>query len=148
MATILRQADTLELTPQQADSIAILNRGFTMKLDSIWSPIAKFLAKLPEKYDQGEAYDRYRTARETSVDALIKIAPMVKGLLSADQMRKLPTFITPYLDRRYLASVRSGTAGTGLGMIMGGGMAIPGGATMMGGGAGGGGMTMIRVGTP
>jgi hypothetical protein len=120
-----------------------------MKLDSIWSPIAKYLATLPEKYDQGEAYDRYRTARETSVDALIRVAPMVKGLLSADQMRKLPTFITPYLDRRYLASVRSGTAGTGLGMIM-GGMAIPGGATMMGGpgGGGGGGMTVIRVGTP
>jgi carboxypeptidase family protein/TonB-dependent receptor-like protein len=148
MAQILRQADTLELTPQQADSIAVLNRGFTLKLDSIWTPTAKYLAALPDKYDQDEAYDHYRRARETSVDALMKIAPAVKGLLTADQMRKLPTFITPFLDRRYLASVRSGTAGTGLGMIM-GGMAIPGGAaTMFGGGGGGAGVTMIKIGTP
>ena len=125
MAVILRQADTLELTPQQADSIAVLNRGFTMKLDSIWTPTAKYLAGLPERYDQDEAYDHYRRARETSVDALVKLAPAVKSLLTADQMRKLPTYVTPFLDRRYLASVRSGTAGTGLGMIMGGGMALP-----------------------
>ena len=146
MALILRQADTLELTPLQADSIAVLNRGFTLKLDSIWSPIAKYLAALPERYDQGEAYDRYRRARETSVDALIKIAPNVKSLLTPDQMRKIPTYVTPFLDRRYLASVRSGTAGTGLGMIMGGGMAIPGGAAAFGGGAGE--KMVIRVGTP
>ena len=39
----------------------------------------------------------------------------------------LPTYVTPYLDTRFLASVRSGTTGTGLGMIMmpGGGMAVP-----------------------
>jgi hypothetical protein len=147
MATILRQADTLELTPQQADSIAILNRVFSMKLDSVWGPTAKYLAALPDKYDQGEAYDHYRRARETSVDALIKIAPIVKSLLTADQMRKLPSFVTPYLDNRYLASVRSGTAGTGLGMIM-GGMAMPGGASSFGGGGGGAGVTMIRIGTP
>jgi hypothetical protein len=103
-----------------------------MKLDSIWSPTAKYLAGLPERYDQDEAYDHYRRARETSVDALVKLAPAVKSLLTADQMRKLPTYVTPFLDRRYLASVRSGTAGTGLGMIMGGGMALPAGGAAFG----------------
>jgi hypothetical protein len=142
MAQILRQADTLELTSVQADSIAVLNRGYTIKLDSIWSPVTKYLASLPDKYDQDEAYDRYRIAREASVDALIKIAPAVKSLLTADQIRRIPTFVTPYLDTRYLASVRSGTAGTNLGMIMMGGMAIP-------AGVGGGGQVIeIRKGTP
>jgi len=143
MAQILRQADTLELTAVQADSIAVLNRGYTIKLDSIWTPVTKYLAALPDKYDQGEAYDRYRTAREASVDALIKLAPAVKSLLTADQMRRIPPFVTPFLDTRYLASVRSGTAGTGLGMIMmPGGMAIPGGA------GGGGQFIEIRRGSP
>jgi hypothetical protein len=140
MATILRQADTLELSPEVADSMAVLNRAFTIKLDSIWTPVSKFLAALPNKYDQSEAYDRYRQAREMSVDALIRVAPVVRALLSPDQMRKLPTYVTPFLDRRYLASVRSGTSGTGLGMIMGGGMAIA--------GAGEGTRIMIRTGTP
>jgi hypothetical protein len=147
MAAILRQADTLELTSDQADSIAILNRAFSIKLDSVWTPVAKYLAALPNDYDQGDAYARYRQAREVSVDALIKVVPTIKRLLTADQMRRLPTYISPFLDQRYLASVRSGSAGTGLGMIMlpgGGGMAMP----AMGGGGGGGQQIIIRTGTP
>jgi hypothetical protein len=142
MAVILRQADTLELSSEQADSIAVLNRAFTIKLDSIWSPVSKYLASLPNKYDQDDAYDRYKHAREVSVDALIRVAPTVRAVLTPAQLRKLPTFISPFLDQRYLASVRSGTAGTGLGMIMGGGMAMPAGM------GDGGGHTIIRIGTP
>ncbi len=128
MATILRQADTLELTGVQADSIATLNRWYVIRLDSIWSPVAKYLAALPDKYDQDEAYARYRKAREASVDMLIKVAPDIKTLLTADQRRKLPSFVSSYLEPRYLASIRSGTAG-GAGMMMfpGGGMMMPGG---------------------
>jgi hypothetical protein len=104
----------------------------------------KYFAALPERYDQGDVYDRYRTAREASVDALIRLAPTVKSLLSSDQWRKLPTFVTPFLDTRYLASVRSGTSGAGLGMMMmPGGMPIP--AAV---GAGGGNVQVIRIGTP
>jgi len=145
MAQILRQADTLQLTAVQADSIAVLNRLYTIKLDSVWTPVAKYLSALPDHYDQGEAYDRYRVARQTSVDALIKAAPEVKSLLSDAQMRMLPTFITPFLDQRYLESIRSGTAGTNLGMIM-----MPGGAAAMGamGGGGDGVRVMIKSGTP
>jgi hypothetical protein len=148
MAQILRQADTLQLTAVQADSIAVLNRMYTIKLDSVWTPVAKYLSTLPDHYDHGEAYDRYKQAREMSVDALIKAAPTVKGLLTDAQVRMLPTFITPFLDQRYLSSIRSGTSGSNLGMIM-----MPGGAAAMGaamgGGMGGGGMqVIIKSGTP
>ena len=143
MAQILRQADTLALGENQADSIAILNRQYTISLDSIWSPVVKYLATLPERYDQTAAYDRYKTAREASVDALIRLAPTVRGLLTNEQMRKLPAFVGPYLDTRYLASVRSGTTGTGLGMIM-----LPGGGAVPAGGGGGGVQVIIKSGTP
>jgi hypothetical protein len=147
MAQLLRSADTLHLTQTQADSVAALNRWFTVRLDSIWAPVAKYLADLPERYDQGAAYDRYRTARQTSVDLLIKIAPELKSLLTPDQTRKLPAFISTSLDQRYLASVRSGTAGLG-----GGPMMMMGGPTMMFGGMGGGeipaGAQVIRMVTP
>jgi hypothetical protein len=129
MAQILRQADTLALTPRQGDSLAVLNRAYAIMLDSIWTPVAKYLAALPDRYDQGEAYHRYRTAREAMVDALIKLAPRIKSLLTADQWRRLPGTVTPYLDTRYLASVRSGTAGTGLdALMMPNGMPLPAGA--------------------
>lgn len=142
MVQILRQADTLQLSQEVADSIAILNRGYTIKLDSLWTPVVKYLSALPDEYDQGEAYDRYRVARMASVDAMIRLAPVVKSLLTDDQRRKLPSFVSPFLDTRYLASIRSGTAGGGLGMMMMGGAPMP---AMAGGG---GERTVIRIGTP
>ena len=70
MAQILRQADSLGLNGDQADSIAILNRAYTLTLDSIWTPVAKRLAALPGEYDQGDAYREYQRAREATVDAI------------------------------------------------------------------------------
>jgi hypothetical protein len=130
MAQILRQADTLALSSTQADSLAVLNRAYAIALDSIWTPVAKYLAALPERYNQGDAYDRYRMAREATVDALIKLAPAIRSLLTPDQWRRLPAAVTPYLDTRYLASVRSGTAGTGLAsLMMPNGLPLPAGAS-------------------
>ncbi|MEP6496216.1 MAG: carboxypeptidase-like regulatory domain-containing protein [bacterium] len=111
MAQLLRQSDTLELTGGQADSLASMNVTYTTELDSIWSDVAKELAALPATYDQGEAYRRYRRAREASVDLLIGLAPRITSLLTGSQQRRLPPFVTIYLDRRYLAGIRSGTAG-------------------------------------
>ncbi len=110
---ILRQADTLKLTGDQADSIATLNRWYTIRVDSIWSPVTKELAALPKHYDHNAAYARYRAAREATVDLLLKVSPGVKGLLTAEQRRKLPDIVTTSLDPWYLQSIRSGTAGSG-----------------------------------
>jgi hypothetical protein len=112
MDAILRDAVTLKLTSDQADSIATMNRRYVIQLDSIWTPVTRYYATLPEVYDQGDAYDRYRRAREASVDVLVGIVPSVKSMLAAEQRRKLPDLISAYLDLRYLAAVRSGTSGT------------------------------------
>jgi hypothetical protein len=144
MVQILRQADTLELSQEVADTLAILNRNYTIKLDSLWSPVVRYLSTLPTEYDQDEAYDRYRVARMASVDEMIRLAPIVKALLNDDQKRKLPSFVAPFLDTRYLASIRSGTTGGGLGAMMMG----PGGPMPIGAGGGAGGQTIIRIGTP
>jgi hypothetical protein len=140
---MLRQSDTLELTGRQADSLATLNRWYVIRLDSIWTPVAKYLATLPQDYDQGEAYSRYRAAREASVDLLIRAAPSIDGLLAPEQKRKLPAFVASYLDTRYLASIRSGTAGAAL---QGGFQGFGGGQVFGGGGGGGGERIIIRSG--
>jgi hypothetical protein len=110
LATILRQQDSLKLTGAQADSLATLNRAYTIRNDAIWSPIAKYFAELPNGYDRDLAYDKYMEARKSTIDQLTQLAPSIRGLLTAEQKRKLPTFISSYLDTRYLASIRSGTA--------------------------------------
>jgi hypothetical protein len=137
MSQLLRQSDTLALTGVQADSLASMNRAYIVRLDSIWSGVARDLAALPTDYDQGEAYGRYKHAREASVDLLIRLAPTINGLLTPEQRRKLPALVASHLDPRYLAGIRSGTAGnTGGGPFMG----------FMGGGGGGGGDRIIMRG--
>ncbi|HVX42008.1 MAG TPA: carboxypeptidase-like regulatory domain-containing protein [Gemmatimonadaceae bacterium] len=136
MAAIMRQMDTLQLTPAQADSIATLNRWYTLRLDSIWTPITTYFANLPDHYDEGVAYDRYQRGREATVDMLLELSPRIRGLLTDAQRRMLPDFVSSYLDPRYLAAIRSGTGGlinSGFGPGGAGGM---GGPVMLGGGAG------------
>jgi hypothetical protein len=109
MVTILRQQDSLRLTARQADSVAAMNRRYTYRTDSIWAPVARYLAALPAHYDEGAAYDRYLQARHAQVDMLIRIVPALRELLTDEQRRKLPQQIVNVLDPRYLVSVRNGT---------------------------------------
>jgi hypothetical protein len=139
ISTILRQQDSLRLTGPQADSLATLNRLYTIRNDALWSPLAKYFAELPDGYDRDLAYDKYMHARKATIDLLIQLAPSIRNLLTSEQRRKLPPFIASYIEPRYLASIRSGTAGfTGGGMFGGGGapVMITSDVMMQGGGGG------------
>lgn len=130
MQQILVQSDSLKLTRKQADSLTVLNRYYVLKQDSIWAPVARELAALPDKYDRDRAYDKSKHAREQQVDILLKIAPGIKGLLTAEQFRLLSAQTASFMDKNTLKALRSSTAGNGGGM---------GGGGMGGGGMGGGG---------
>jgi hypothetical protein len=123
-----------------------MNRQYIIKLDGIWSPIVKDFAALPDTYDHDEIYHRYIIARRQTVDVLRDIAPQIRRTLTDEQYRKLPAFVASYLDTRYLASIRSGTAGLGTGGGPFGGF-VPAGADMImvGGGGGGGQRIEVRV---
>ena len=129
MTAILRQQDSLRLTATQADSIAAMNRRYTYRSDSLWAEIGRDFAKLPARYDEAEAYDRYMRARRAQIDMLLAMAPHIRGLLTSQQRRKLPASVINILDPRYLVSIRSGT-----------GMYVGPGSLTMGGGGGGPGM--------
>ena len=138
LATILRSQDTLKLTGPQADSLATLNRLYTIRNDRLWSPLAKQFADLPDGYDHDEVYSRYMSARRATLDLLSELAPHIKGVLTAEQRRKIPSFIAIYLEPRFLASIRSGTAGfTGGGAMFGGAAPVMVHSDIMTGGGGG-----------
>ena len=127
MSLILRQMDSLHLTAVQSDSLASMNRRYNYRVDSIWAPVARYLALLPEKFQHDEAYDRYLQARRAQIDMMSSIVPTIRGLLTDEQRRKLPSLVLNYLDPRYLASIRNGTGtyvnGTGFSPI--GGIGVP-----------------------
>ena len=109
LSAILRQQDSLQLTTAQADSLAVMNRRYTYRSDSLWAPVGKYLGELGNEYDVDEAYDRYLRARRAQVDMLMRLVPHVNALLTPAQKRKLPTAVVNMLDHRYLRSIRSGS---------------------------------------
>jgi hypothetical protein len=117
---MLRQQDSLGLSNDVADSIAILNKAYGKVIDSVWTPVAKYLAGLPDTYDLGEAYDRVRIAQNASIDKMAVYGPAAKKLLTDEQVRKLPPFIALFLDNQALRQIRPGRAGGGRGGFFGG----------------------------
>jgi len=109
LSVILRSQDTLKLTAKQADSIAVLNRRYQYRADSLWAPVGRKLGGLGQTYDIDEAYASYIRARRAQIDLLIKVVGDVNGVLTPAQRRKLPAQVVGFLDPRYLTSVRNGT---------------------------------------
>lgn len=109
MAAILREQDSLRLTSVQADSIASMNRRYTYRADSLWTPVARYLAGLPEEFSERDAYARYLAARRAQVAMLMEAGPTVRALLTPAQRRRLPSQVLNMLDRRYLVSIRNGS---------------------------------------
>ena len=144
LAELLRQADTLRLDGRQADSLATLNRWYVVRLDSIWTPLTRAFAALPADYDRDAAAARYLDARRATLDLLARLAPAARGLLSAEQRRRLPPLLASHLDGRYLAAIRSGTAGGWSQPTFAGGMGGGFGGAMAPGGFGGGERIIIR----
>lgn len=132
MAQILRQTDSLKLTAAQGDSLATINRLYVVRLNRMWAPVVKQLAALSDDYRHNDAYALYKKTREASIDLLIELTPRVRAVLTPEQRRKLPAIVQSHLDPRYLASIRSTTAGGTAGGAFGGGMFVPqGGAAMI-----------------
>ena len=77
---------------------------YVVAYDSIWTPVAKYLSGLPEQYDRAAAYDRYRRAREETIDVLMRLAPAVRELLTpraaADAAEHRDDVARPSIPRR------------------------------------------------
>ncbi|MGV3707335.1 MAG: carboxypeptidase regulatory-like domain-containing protein [Gemmatimonas sp.] len=108
MSTILRSQDSLRLTSLQADSIASMNRRYTYRTDSLWTPVARRFALLDSSYRMGAEYERYIEARHDQIDFMIAVVNALRELLTPAQRRKLPQSINNMLDPQYLRAMRNG----------------------------------------
>jgi Carboxypeptidase regulatory-like domain len=116
---MLRQQDSLGLSNDIADSIAVLNKAYGKVIDSIWTPVSAYLAGLEDKYDLNSAYDKVSEAENKSLDQMAIYGPAAKKLLTPEQVRKLPPFIALFLDNQAIRQVRPGRAGGGRGGFFG-----------------------------
>jgi hypothetical protein len=99
------------LTRAQADSLADLSKGYAAFADSVWLPVGRYLAALPDDYSTRVAFSRYAEARARSIDYLIGILPRVKSILTPAQRRRVPPLVANYLDERVLKFLRTSSVG-------------------------------------
>lgn len=111
IAQLLNDAERLELTREQADSLAVMNVNYSASQDSIWTYTTQYLADLPIRFNARLAYKEYKSAREATIDLLIRIVPSVDALLTVAQKKKLSPSTLMFLDRTYLMEVRDGSKG-------------------------------------
>ena len=107
MLMLLRDADSLQLSGPQADSIATLNRKYMIRLNEIWSPVSAYYSVHSGDGDSS-LNNPVPDAPARTVRALDELVPALAGLLSSRQRSLLPPAIRSYLDP---ASISSATAG-------------------------------------
>ena len=79
---------------------------------------SRYLRRFPNTYNTRDAYDRYVTARERTVDYLRTLVPRAKDVLTAQQRRRLPLQVANFLDERVLKFLRSSSAGDGSSVVI------------------------------
>ena len=77
-------------------------------MDSIYAPVATYLAGLGEKYDIKDAMARVAAARERSTTLLLETTRAARALLTEEQLRQLPSFLRPQFDERFMTRLRRG----------------------------------------
>jgi hypothetical protein len=117
---VLQEADLVGLTDDQADSIAVLSRAYTITTDSILRPAARYLGTLPTTYDINQAWSRLSPALTAIVDRSVGFAARGRKVLTADQLAKLRPEVRRMLDS---ACIRGRDPTFGSGRIGGGGAA-------------------------
>ena len=104
-AQLMRQRDSLGLTPEQTDSLTALQARFVGALDTLWTPIAEHVAALDEGYDIDDIYGRMKTAQRRSAELQLDHGQAVRALLTDEQVRRVPERIAMYFDSRQLTEM-------------------------------------------
>jgi hypothetical protein len=91
-------SDTLLLTPEQTDSLSRQEARYRGTLDSLYRPLAVYLAALPDAYDGAEALRRVEVADSLAWDVTFETGARAKGILSPLQFTVVPEFLRRIMD--------------------------------------------------
>lgn len=87
---VLAQSDSLLLTPQQIDTLRVLQQQYRQQVDSVWADLAGYLVALPVQYSTAEAFRRQEQALDRAWEITQADAAHLKAVLSPAQLRLAP----------------------------------------------------------
>jgi hypothetical protein len=88
---VLEEADSLLLTKEQQAAIEAADLEYKRGVDSVWTPLAEYLAALGDTYDVKEAITRQEDANDAAWEySRLHVQKTLTGLLSPIQLKLLP----------------------------------------------------------
>jgi hypothetical protein len=94
------------ITKDQLAALTALQRRIGAQQDSVWNPVAEWLAQQPKEYDRHAVIDRVYQAQLKMFDVVVAGMRDVKQILSTEQIRELPPFMLIAFDEKALMQTR------------------------------------------
>jgi hypothetical protein len=93
-AIVLQQSDSLLLSRDQAEAIQKARATYRVRMDSVWTDLASYLAALPDRYDAHEAYSRAQSAVDGAWELTrVDIQHNMKTILNPVQLQLVPPVV-------------------------------------------------------
>jgi hypothetical protein len=106
LSSLLQQKDSIALTKVQSDSAARLFAKLSVSADSIYDPLAKYLATAPRRGSEAEIGHKIIQAQQKMQLPLCDMLDALRVLLTPDQIRKLKPPLSFQLDESYVRFLR------------------------------------------
>ena len=103
---VLATKDSIRLTPKQIDSLWALDRQFVTASDSVWTPMADYIARASMSgYSESATLARLAETQQQAIHLAERTAVRIKAILTAQQLAEFPPLFSVLLDERRLGSV-------------------------------------------
>lgn len=104
--SVIAVKDSIRLSPTQVDSLWALDRLYVTASDSIWMPAAQYLAIIGSPgYDRDRAMGKLQTAQHAAADLAVRMALLIKQVITREQLASFPPLFAVLLDERRVRGV-------------------------------------------
>lgn len=105
-AAVLEQSDSLMLSREQTETLTRSAAAYQQRADSVWRPLAEYLASLDASYDAGDAIKRVQLATDRVWDIAQEQGPVLKAILSPLQLGMLSGLVADVVYTKGKIKVR------------------------------------------
>lgn len=95
---ILNESDSLLLSREQSEALQRAEAAYRVRIDSVWTPLAEYLASLDDAYDADAALKKSEQATDDAWEIARQQGPIIKSVLSPIQLRLVPSLVRAVIN--------------------------------------------------
>lgn len=104
---VLQQTDSLLLSRDQVESLQKVRASYRVRMDSLWTSLANYLAELPDQYDAHQAYKRAEDAIDGAWELTrLDLQSTLPSILNAVQMQLVPPVVKTLVNSKQPVHIR------------------------------------------